>query len=215
MVYLIYQKHDCSSWLLKQQRWEYSERTHDGYKSEHLGRNSKKVGTTRQQRHGEWGWGRMQVNGRGYTHSIVAGVALKEPSCQFSTGTGMQVSLMVSWQRRDRGGPLSSSSWALLWTVSTTEGGGGAEGDRGQGGREPCTHIWGQEAERGRGKEDKEDTETYEARTTEHETRKQSRALSRAHCFWVATASQSYKHCYKIVNALESTSLKTVMHIIH
>lgn len=38
----------------------------------------------------------MQVNGRGYTHSIVAGVALREPSCQFSTGTGMKVSLMVS-----------------------------------------------------------------------------------------------------------------------
>lgn len=32
--------------------------------------------------------------------------------------------------------------------------------------------IWGQEAERGRKKEDKEDTKTYEARTTEHETRK-------------------------------------------
>lgn len=31
------------------------------------------------------------------------------------------------------------------------------------------------------GKEDKEDTKTYEARTTEHETRKQSQALSRAH----------------------------------
>lgn len=65
---------------------------------------------------------------RGYTHSIVAGVALRELSCQFSTGTGMQVSLMVSWQRRDRGSPLSSSSWALLWTVSTIKGGGGAEG---------------------------------------------------------------------------------------
>lgn len=38
----------------------------------------------------------MEVNGRGYTHSIVAGVALREPSCQFRTGTGMQVSLMVS-----------------------------------------------------------------------------------------------------------------------
>lgn len=36
----------------------------------------------------------------GYTHSrvvvVVVGVALREPSCQFSTGTGMQVSLMIS-----------------------------------------------------------------------------------------------------------------------
>lgn len=52
------------------------------------------------------------------------------------------------------------------------------EGQRGQrseggfGGREPRTQIWGQEAKRGRKKEDKEDTKKYEARTTEHETRK-------------------------------------------
>lgn len=127
-----------------------------------------------------------RVNGRGYTHSIVAGVALREPSCQFSTGTGMQVSLMVSWQRRDRGGPLSSSSWALLWTVSTIEGGGGAEGGgfRGREARYTDMGVVGQEAERGGGrKEDKEDTKTYEARTTEHETGKQSQALSRAHFF--------------------------------
>lgn len=98
-----------------------------------------------QNKQSEWGWGHTQVNGRGYTHSIVAGVAFREPSCQFSTGTGMQVSLMVSWQRRDRGGPLSSSSWALLWTVSTTEGGGGAEGSKVRGfrGREPGTQMWG------------------------------------------------------------------------
>lgn len=58
--------------------------------------DSKRDGTDRQKKHSEWGCGQMQVNGRGYTHSIVAGVALREPSCQFSTGTGMQVSLMVS-----------------------------------------------------------------------------------------------------------------------
>ena len=132
---------------------------------------------------------RMQVNGRGYTHSIVAGVAFRKPSCQFSTGTGMQVSLMVSWQRRDRGWPLSSSSWALLWTVSTTEGGGGGRGGRGGGGR---GQGWGfQEVESGgvqmwgtggrEEKEDREDTKTYEARTTERKTRKQSQALSWAH----------------------------------
>lgn len=95
----------------------------------------------------------MEVNGRGYTHSIKAGVALRQPSCQFSTGTGMQVSLMVSWQRKDKGGPLSSSSWALLWTVSTTEGGGGAgKTEAGVvlkvGG--PGMQIWGQEAEEGK-----------------------------------------------------------------
>lgn len=89
---------------------------------------ARRMKQTRQQKHSERGSGQVQVNGRGYTHSIVAGVALREPSCQFSTGTGMQVSLMVSWQRRDRGGPLSSSSWALLWNVSTTEGGGGGRG---------------------------------------------------------------------------------------
>lgn len=144
-------------------------------------------------------WGQMRVNGRGYTHSIVAGVAFRRPSCQFSTGTGMQVSLMVSWQRKDSGGPLSSSSWALLWTVSTTEGRwrgrGGAEEVRGRegggewfGGRESRTQIWGQEAKRGRKKEDREDTKTYEARTTEHGTRKQSQALSRAHFFKTSTA---------------------------
>lgn len=138
----------------------------------------------------------VRTDGKGYTHSIVVGVALREPSCQFSTGTGMQVSLMVSWQRKDRGVPLSSSSWALLWTVSTTEGGGGGRRGRGRGrgfgGREPHTQIWGQEAERGRKKEDKEDTKTYEARTTEHETRKQSQALSQAHVFWISTAGQTY-----------------------
>lgn len=148
-------------------------------------------------------WGQMQVNGRGYTHSIVAGVALREPSCQFSTGTGMQVSLMVSWQRKDSGGPLSSSSWALLWTVSTTEGRWrgrrgaevrGREGGKGEwfGGRESRMQIWGQEAKRGRKKEDREDTKTYEARTTEHETRKQSQALSRARFFKTSTASHMY-----------------------
>lgn len=72
---------------------------------------------------------------RGYTQSGVVGVALRKPSCQFSTGTGMHVSLMVSGQRRDRDGPLSSSSGAWLCTVST--GGqqrAGATGDtRGDG----------------------------------------------------------------------------------
>lgn len=86
---------------------------------------TKRKNRQRNHRTGESEW-------KGYTHSIVAGVALRQPSCQFSTGTGMQVSLMVSWQRKDRGGPLSSSSWALLWTVSTTERRGLRRGRRRQ-----------------------------------------------------------------------------------
>lgn len=61
----------------------------------------------------------------------------------------MHVSLMVSGQRRDRDGPLSSSRGAWLCTVSTT-------GSRGQGDR---GHTGGPEFK------DKEDKETYEERT--------------------------------------------------
>lgn len=124
-------------WIYQKWRWEYSERTHGSYKSEHLA-----IGMEQTDKRNTVNGGQMQVNGRGYTHSIVVGVALREPSCQFSTGTGMQVSLMVSWQRKDRGGPLSSSSWELLWTVSTTGGGGGVEGAEVRG--------WGVESHVGR-----------------------------------------------------------------
>ena len=98
----------------------------------------------------------------GYTHSRVVGAALRQPSCQFSTGTGMQVSLMVSWQRKVTVGPLSRSTWTLLWTVSTTEG-GGVYGDR-------------------RPKEEgKEDIKTCEARTAERETIEESQAFNFKH----------------------------------
>lgn len=69
------------------------------FKSEHFSWTRQQDGGYRQtERRSERGGGgrQMQVNGRGYTHSIVAGVALRQPSCQFSIGTGMQVSLMVS-----------------------------------------------------------------------------------------------------------------------
>lgn len=41
----------------------------------------------------------------------------------------------------------------------------------------------GDKRPRERRKEDKEDTKTYEGRKTEHEPRKESRALRRAHVF--------------------------------
>lgn len=70
----------------------------------------------------------------------------------------------------------------MLWTVSTTVGGAGAEvrgrGGGGFGGREPGMQLWERKAKRGRRREDKEDTKTCEARTTERETRQQSQALS-------------------------------------
>lgn len=70
--------------------------TQDECKCEYRGLNGDTDGTNTEKSHSERGSGQMQVIGRGYTHSIVAGVALRELSCQFSTGTGMQVSLMVS-----------------------------------------------------------------------------------------------------------------------
>lgn len=96
---------------------------------------------------GAGGW-----EGARYTQSGVVGVARRNPSCQFNTGTGMDVSLMVSGQRRDKDGPLSSSRGAWLCTVSTT-------GSRG---------VWGMEGGWHRGirargwSEDRKDTRTYE-----------------------------------------------------
>lgn len=143
----------------------------------------------------EWRSGQVWVTGRGYTHSIVAGVALREPSCQFSTGTGMQVSLMVSWQRRERsGGPLSSSSWALLWTVSTTEGGGGAEGTEVRGwrfrkeerARYAEMETGGREEEGGKKKTRK--TQKHMKQEQLNVRQEKSQALSEPHFFWT-TAS--------------------------
>lgn len=113
-----------------------------------------------------------EVKRRRYTHSRTAGVALREPSCQFSTGTGMQVSLMGSWQRKEREGPVSSRSWGLLWTVSTRGGGGGSEG-RGQGGQGKGAGFaeMGKEAERGGEKE-----------TMKTQKRQQRRVKPRKYC---------------------------------
>lgn len=129
----------------------------------------------------------MRVKGRGYTHSIGARVALRKPSCQFSTGTGKQVSLMVSWQRRDRRGPLSSSSWALLWTVSTREGGGGAEGQRW--GFEVESHVGRYGNGRPREEERKKTRKTQKHMKQEQLTWDRN---ARAQLFVIATASQSY-----------------------
>lgn len=56
----------------------------------------------------------MQETRNGYTHSAGAGMA-----CQLSTGTGMEVSLMPSWQRWAAQLTLSNRRWGLLWMVST------------------------------------------------------------------------------------------------
>lgn len=119
----------------------------------------------------------------GYTHSRVMGVALRQPSCQFSTGTGMQVSLMVSWQRKVTVGPLSRITWTLLWTVSTTEGGGGGGQKKGKG--HVCRY-----GDRTPKEEGREDTKTCEARRAEHETRKESQALNWACVCVTESASQ-------------------------
>lgn len=49
-------------------------------------------------------------------------------------------------------------------------------------GREPRRQIWEREAERGREKEDKEDTKTYEARTTDMRQKRKSPIICNRNC---------------------------------
>lgn len=70
--------------------WEYSESMFGWQNSAYERQNEQSTGTQ---------WMRLREHEReegGYTHSRGVGAALRQPSCQFSTGTGMQVSLMVS-----------------------------------------------------------------------------------------------------------------------
>lgn len=65
----------------------------------------------------------------GYTHSAKT-TFLLETSCQFRTGTGILVSMKLSWRWRATNGLLSTRRMGLFWTVSTRSSWGRKQKDK-------------------------------------------------------------------------------------